>query len=640
MRSSTIFIAAILASAISVFSQDKPSDPEASLRVNSRAVLVDVIVTDHEGNPVTGLGKDAFLVTEQGKPQPITFFEEHKGLSPDQARNLQIPQLPPDVFSNFSPIGQPPAVNILLLDALNTPMEDQAYLRQAAQHYLKTLKPGSRLAIFTLGLRLRFVQGFTDDPALLARALGYQKNDKPEPAVLLQSQEEATSQNTVVGLMNQLVGAGPGAPTSSGPANMIEAFQQFLKETQYAQTADREYHTTQALQQLSSYLEAFPGRKNLIWMTGAFPLDIFGLTDMRFDDTTPKTINLLASARVALYPVDVRGAWTHVLHSAENVQDQTVTAPQQMLGPASGFAPSTADSSNIVGGHEAVTTASGAFDHAVSSESIANNSSNAGMDMVAQQTGGHAFYNGNDLSGIINKVVSSSANFYTVSYTPADGNMNGAFRKIHVNIKGGKYTLAYRHGYYAKDDGLPGASQDAQNRAVQMASQSGTDPLKPFMDFGLPLTEQILYKVRVVPEPDKPISDAAGKNGIDDEIKGPHDRYSVDFALDLKDLKLTLDSDGLHKGTLNLSLIVYDRYGQISSRRDHLVALNIKPDVWTVFEKTGVQLHADVNVPRGQYWLRTGVYDQSTHKVGTMELPFSSVHPLQASTQQTHLQQP
>ena len=638
-RSALPVFALILAGAAPFFAQDSTPDPETTLRINSRAVLVDVVVTDRNGNPVTGLNKDAFSLSEQGNPQPLTFFEEHHGLTPEQTRDLKFPQLPPDVFSNFSPIGQPAAVNILLLDALNTPMTDQAVLRQGAQHYLKTLKPGSRLAIFTLGLRLRFVQGFADDPALLARALGYQKNDSPEPSVLLQSQGEAAAQSTVIGLMNAQVGAGPNGTTSAGPANMIEAFQQFLTETQYAQTADREYRTTQALQQLATYLASFPGRKNLIWMTGAFPLDIFGLTDMRFDDITPKTINLLSAARVALYPVDVRGATVHTLHTAENTLDPTATSPQQMIGPATGFAPANADSSNLVSGQGATTVASGGFDHLQTSESMSNNSSNAGMDMVAQQTGGHAFYNGNDLAGIVDKVVSSSSNFYTISYSPSDSNMNGAFRKIKVNVAGGKYNLSYRHGYYAKDEGLPGAAQSDQIRAVQMASHTGTDPLNPFMDFGLPQTEQILYKVRIVPTAEKP-ANADDKNAIKDEIKGPHDHYTVDFAVDLKDLKLPLDSDGLHKGTLNLSLIVYDRYGQIAVRRDHLVALNIKPDVWAVFQHTGVQLHADLNVPRGQYWLRTGVYDQSTRKVGTMEVPFSSVHPLQASAQQPQSQQP
>jgi VWFA-related protein len=622
-RSLVPLVVIALSFATPSFSQDSPSDSGTTLRLNSRAVLVDVIVTDRDGKPVKGLTKDAFRISEQGVPQSVAYCEEHRGLTPERQRAISVPQLSEDVFSNYSPISTPPAVNILLLDALNTPMPDQVYLRQSAEHYLKTLKPGSRLAIFTLSLRLRFVEGFSDDPTLLATALGYQKNDKPEPAVLLASKEESVAQSTEIGLMNQMVGAGPGAITSAGPAAMIQSFEQFLAETKYAQTSDREYRTTQALQQLAIYLASFPGRKNLIWMSGGFPLDLFGLTDMRFDDAIPKTVNLLAAARVALYPVDARGAWTPALHTAENKLDETVRSPQQMTGPAVGFPPSTADPSSINTGMDSVTGTSGAFSQSLQSESAANNSSNASMDMVAQQTGGKAYYNANDLSAIIDKIVASSSDFYTISYTPTDANMNGAFRKINVNVEGGKYTLSYRRGYYAREEGAPGAAQQAQMRAEQRAVQNGADPLGPFMDFGLPETNQILYTERVVPA-----NQTSSGNGNTE-------KYSVDFVVSLKDLDLALDPDGTRKGTLTLSLIVYDKYGQIANRREHLVALNIKPDVWDVYEKNGgLQLHADVDVPKGQFWLRTGVYDGGTRKVGTLEVPFTSVHPLQASAQQ------
>lgn len=614
---------AVLSLALPALAQTRPEEPQTTLRINSRAVLVDVIVTDRSGKPVTGLNKEAFTVSEQGAPQAIDFFEEHRGLSPDKAARLEYPQLPPDVFSNFSPIAAPPAVNILLIDALNTPMTDQAYLRKMTQQYLKSLKPGSRLAIFIMGMRLHFVEGFSDDPVVLARALGYQKNDKPEPAVLLQSQEESTAQSSVIGLMNQFVGAGAGALTNAAPAAMITSFEQFLQENQYAQTSDREYRTLSHLQQLASYLAAFPGRKNLIWLSGAFPLDLFGLTDMRFEENTQKTVNLLAAARVALYPVDCRGAWTQAIYAAETPRDPSATTPQQMVGPAMNYAPPIADPSNINSGGPTVTVTSGGFDHARTTEGMQNGVSNTSMDMVAADTGGKAFYNQNDLARIIDKVVSSSSNFYTIAYTPSDMKMNGAFRKIAVRVPGGQYTLAYRHGYYAREQDKPGAAQDAQKVAIQQAS-NGIDPLQPFMDFGLPQTEQILYKARIVPSP--------SSNDSAQASRGPHDRYGVDFAVDLKDLNLVESPDGQHKGTLVLSLIVYNKYGDILNRRDHRVVLDIKPDVWKVFQQTGVQLHADVDVPKSeQCWLRTGIYDESSHKVGTMEVPFSSVRPLQAS---------
>jgi hypothetical protein len=69
----------------------------------------------------------------------------------------------------------------------------------------------------------------------------------------------------------------------------------------------------------------------------------------------------------------------------------------------------------------------------------------------------------------------------------------------------------------------------------------------------------------------------------------------------------------------------------VVNRKDHIVQLKIKPNIYKVFEQTGVQLHDDIEVPKGQFWLRTGVYDQASHKVGTMEVPFSSVKPVETA---------
>jgi hypothetical protein len=141
------------------------------------------------------------------------------------------------------------------------------------------------------------------------------------------------------------------------------------------------------------------------------------------------------------------------------------------------------------------------------------------------------------------------------------------------------------------------------------------------MAFGMPQSEQILYKALIQRTDPTGVATAQPKPSL----KGPTDRYSVDFAVDLDDLHLKLNPDGAHTGTLNLSMIVYDKYGQVASREDHLVHLDIKPDAYSAFKKNGLQMHGQVVAPRGQYWLRTGVYDQESRKVGTLEVPLSSV---------------
>ena len=492
--------AAILISSLAAGSSaqnDRPQEsPDSTLKVNSRAVLVDVIVTDKSGNPVKGLTQSDFTVLEDGKPQPLAFFEPHT--AEDLARRsqkLEFPSLPPNVFSNYSPLPTPPAVNVLLLDALNTPMDDQMWLRRSAQHYLKTLKPGTRLAIFVMGMRLSFVEGFSDDPALLAMALGYRKHDKAEAAVMLQSLGELNSLNSVIALMVAQENQGPGSPIPAVSPESVAAFQNFLHESRYAQDSDREYKTLADLNQLATFLGAFPGRKNVIWMSGAFPLDLFGQTQMRFDDAIRTTISLLSAARVAIYPVDARGTTVQQFYTAENVLDPTVTTSTQLLGAAPGVS---ADSP---------TAAQGGFAGGLRDESEKRGNSNSTMDMLAEQTGGKAFYNQNDLTAIIGKVVQSSADFYTLSYTPGNTNMNGAFRDIAVKVGDGKYKLSYRRGYFARDEDIPGAAGSLQHEAAQQASQDPTkrDPLAPFMEFGMPQTEQILYKAHVhhaQPKPD------------------------------------------------------------------------------------------------------------------------------------------
>jgi hypothetical protein len=243
--------------------------------------------------------------------------------------------------------------------------------------------------------------------------------------------------------------------------------------------------------------------------------------------------------------------------------------------------------------------------------------------ILAEQSGGRAFAT-NGMSEVIEKVTGDSSYFYTLSYSPTNAKMDGSFRNIEVKVPGGKYNLSYRQGYFAMDVALPGSAMNTRNQAVQkLAAQNpgAVDPLLPFMDLGMPQSEQILYKVRIVPA-------AAGEQ----EPAGKKDQshYKLDFSIDLKDLDLRVDSDKLHKGLLNLSLVAYDRYGKVVSRKENVVDLNIKPDVYEIFQQKGVQLHAEIAVPKGQYWLRTGVYDQGSHKVGTMEVALSSVVPMPA----------
>ena len=178
-------------SALQILAQTAPSpdqDQVPVFKANARAVLVDVVVTDSHGNPVSGLRQLDFKLTENGKPESVVFFEEHKGA---EVVPIELPKMPPNVFTNVPVAPQADALNVLLLDAMNTPQADQSYVRAQVLEFLKTMKPGTPLAVFSLATDLRLVQGFTGNPSTLLSSLQDKKNGVwPETTAFLHSQTD------------------------------------------------------------------------------------------------------------------------------------------------------------------------------------------------------------------------------------------------------------------------------------------------------------------------------------------------------------------------------------------------------------------------------------------------------------------
>jgi VWFA-related protein len=114
LRNSTLALLLAL-SAVPVAAHAQPTP---TLKVYSRETLVDVTVTDAQGHPVHGLTQSDFAITEDGAPQSIRSFQEFSARTATAARTL--PKLPPNVYSNLQPSAPGSAVNILLLDFVDT----------------------------------------------------------------------------------------------------------------------------------------------------------------------------------------------------------------------------------------------------------------------------------------------------------------------------------------------------------------------------------------------------------------------------------------------------------------------------------------------------------------------------------------
>src|SRR6266481_9450792 len=127
----SILLAGGIAIAVAAATQSQTSAPsELVLRVTTRMLSVDVVVTDRDGHPVTDLNKSDFTILEDGKTQAIASFWVSNPTKDAPKTDLP-PLLPPHVTSNRPDIiAASDHVGVLLLDGLNTPPQNQVYLKQ------------------------------------------------------------------------------------------------------------------------------------------------------------------------------------------------------------------------------------------------------------------------------------------------------------------------------------------------------------------------------------------------------------------------------------------------------------------------------------------------------------------------------
>ena len=306
--------------------------PSATLRTTTNNVLLDVVVTDKNGQPVHNLPEEKFQVYENGVAQPIAFFEEHVA-APAPPPLAAAHPLPPNVYTNIATTAPDTGpILVLLMDALNTPTAYQAKVRLAMLEYLRKIPSGRHIAIFTLNEKLRMLQGFNGNPATLIAAL--------DSVAALPKQSRLTDD------------PGKDSYADSGPKILggsltDDVLQNFVAHEQSWRMDERVELTTQALNALATYLSALPGRKNLIWFSSSFPLSLDGdsvkpegAASMQTENLSRSrdytaqlhaTSELLKLARVAVYPMDPSALPTPSMFSSTGAISSSSLEPRMRL---------------------------------------------------------------------------------------------------------------------------------------------------------------------------------------------------------------------------------------------------------------------------------------------------------------------
>ena len=418
MRLIATFVAVVAAAGLSVLhAQDapKPGSSGQTFKSSTRLIQVSVVVQDGRRKAVADLKPEDFEVLEDGKVQPISVFSVRGQAPSDAAAEAS------GVFTNRlqSPTGG--GVVAIVFDRLNTNFSEQTQAREHIIKYLGRVRPEDKVALFVLGENgMSVLHDFTKDAGSLLRAM---------------TRAQATTAPILAASLPPFADqmeADLDAFARGNLANMHSFYQRVLA-----------YTSLEALEDVAAYLEGFPGRKNLIWVSSGFPFAIshFGpggtsdITLMSYE--TRRATRALNHSDVAVYPVDARGlVGAFSTHPSERVQEFSTLYTVQ--GPIDG------------------------------------------LRHVADWTGGRAFYNTNDLGAAINGAVTDSDLTYVLGYYPANQNWDDKFRKIKVNVKRRGVEVRHRLGYFAEQTVTPAA--DVRQKAILEALES------PLETTSLPIT--------------------------------------------------------------------------------------------------------------------------------------------------------
>lgn len=597
---------------VSGYSQSSPPAQAAGpgdtvLHVGTQLVVVDVIVRDKNNQPVHGLKRDDFILSESKAPQTLRGFDEFATNPVQPAAVPPMPKLPPGNFTNYTPVPTSGPLNVLLIDGLNTPLADQSYVRLQLAEYAKHVAPGTRIAILGLGTQLYFLQGFSSDPRVLQASLANIKTGRSSPLVNTPG-SPVSNEALMDSLTDPNAPAGSSITSGGGSAIMTSSAATFVEQIGVAQTASRIQLSIEGFTALAHWLANFPGRKNVIWFSASFPLGVVpnasiqNNTDIPGEDSDEfrAMTNLLTKAQVSIYPVDPRGVQTDPGFQAANTSPNQITAARTA-------------SQNFYGNQAA--------EHST-------------MQAIAADTGGEPFYNRNDLSKAVTDAINSGANYYTLAYTPNEKKTGGEYRSIQIKLTGDAagrgLHLSYRQGYFADNLKVP-----AHRTGTAETTTAAFTPIAAARTYvaaakahGAPLPTDILFTSRVLPHSTDEEELVAKDNVLNpkDPLKPPYRRYDVDALALTHYFTLTKQPDGNYAGGVQLAAFVYSSDGKLLNEAARQLSFNLTPDAYARLQKENVGVHLEISAPvKGETYLRIAFQDMPSNRIGAVELPLASV---------------
>ena len=420
---------------------DEPKDVEdQSIRAVGGLTFIDEIeltiaslvvhVTDKKGNAITDLGQDDFEIFHDGERREITNFRLYTDESIRQhyaeQEDLGTPAL---TQSTDTPAGPVPIHMVLYIDNENLePLDRNRVLSQAKDFVRTSVHPPAQMMVVAYQRSFEVLQEFTSDPNEVLDAIRSVRRYTGGRS------ERQNARRDIISKMNELEGQANsgGGSYSNQSGSRGGGYSQILSMiANYAREVENSlFFTLDQLRQIITSLSGLPGKKGIIYVSNGLPM-IPGM-DLYYELSRVTHESTVLSE---MYQFD-RSRLYQQLAATANSQGVTLYTIN-----ASGL--------DVGGGGSA--EYSSATDPL--STSIAQNNLNDSLRFLADETGGMAIYNTNDVGPKLGLISQDMYTYYSLGY-PLQASGSDRVHKVKVKLRDNpayeKYQLRYRSRFVEK----------------------------------------------------------------------------------------------------------------------------------------------------------------------------------------------
>jgi VWFA-related protein len=415
-----------------------PQQPQPVIRIGTEEVILDMIVRDKKGRPISDLKEGDIEVYEDGVKQRITSFRPiNRDAAPPANSKETAPSAPaggPDPTATTPDPTRQVNLVTMIFERLNN--ESRILARQAAAEFLKNeLAPNVYMTVFTIDQRLRVIQHFTNDRERLKAAVEVATGAAASQFVERSEGIRRELENAIragEGLANLAGNIGQtGAPQGIGQAAAEQKFAEMTLNTLRAEdNAEQQVQGTSAVYSLISLVagqQQLAGRKTVLYFSEGMQIP------PNLIDPFRAAIGAANRANISFYTIDARGLGSGTQMDAQRDSLLSAARSSQTQQTSRGGQPVTFDQAGI-------------FDTA---ESSMRKNRQATLAELADSTGGFLIANTNDLRKPMQRVATELASYYVVSYVPTAREYDGKFHHITVKALRPEIVIQSRNGYFA-----------------------------------------------------------------------------------------------------------------------------------------------------------------------------------------------